>query len=966
MSGPGADDEKEGRDKSAAPGGEADPHAAGALEQMRLDSGITGPVKKPDSDDRPGEIAAADSKLKEAVWRDFFTDAMNNGVNFDQPTIRTPYQIRAVARELLDKYAIRDIDTKLQKLAQERSDLVNTKTTMEAGQAIIDEVIGPNRPLQQDRGSTGEIRLPQELIDHWAPYSVQVNELLRQAAKQCTNMGHDNPIPSQSPVVGQQAVREATRKLIANDPHKSAAENAVKHAVAMRLLITLGKNPDSAPAQLFANVADPHGEAKAQFYNQATEHLMQTLPFTNPGTEQSFADCRNELFKLLDQSTNMQEADRAELRKEIESSLRINNADRTISPIARLQQLHDQIPQVQNEQFARRFQADPQEARALAAKEVLWLANDKDRAIGTNNRVDTELTVAIIDKLASDYLENPKIDKDTADAAAGALRDLKRELHSNVDKERTIEQTLKIASGAWKAVGSGVFATHPAERAELEKEATRLILSPAELTTHSLSEYINSVSSRDALKELSLQGTTIEFSKNTDSMQIVFANQDGQKITPLRQDKSDLVGLDEHGNQVRMDMGQVKKTIVFPEARLGWVNGEDSLTERQGLFEDIHAAIDYISYLGHPDLVNSRPVNLEQFRQDHSAMFLWPDIEDPNKPPFGSELTTKLISDEIIDGMLTTIADKLPKNIDFSTMDTKQAQAVCDSTRAAVLEYLTAKNLTYPAWDRLHITLDTDPAEHDSRMEHFIISEGKEISVKKMGDTFVQTKGGPSIDATTVHTRYIMPTSELNRDFFIESMARELLMYTHSGPRSLEISEAIVNRMDAMFPLDLQIDKGTLVTKLATLLKGLNSGEPDRAPAPLQEPVKIEIKENQLHIGTEHVVTLATIWSERVKQLEQAERTAPDKTSKVEIEKQLKIERQMLDHLSHADPSNPEHIEAVTKASKLMHEATAILRGAPGSAGSHGLSLSEMAEQRGRLTALTMLLKEITTKLLGH
>lgn len=157
---------------------------------------------------------------------------------------------------------------------------------------------------------------------------------------------------------------------------------------------------------------------------------------------------------------------------------------------------------------------------------------------------------------------------------------------------------------------------------------------------------------------------------------------------------------------------------------------------------------------------------------------------------------------------------------------------------------------------------------------------------------------------------------------------------------------------------------------LGELSRDLNSGTPNEMDRSLREPTKIEVKNSKLHIGSEQPIDLATVWSHRIDQLEnernEAERDPSTRERLGEIEKQLESERALLSNLNHLNKLHPDHLKAMQEATALMHEVTAGMRGAHGETADHTLSLSGVAEQRGRITAFTMLLKEIVASLVRH
>ena len=148
-------------------------------------------------------------------------------------------------------------------------------------------------------------------------------------------------------------------------------------------------------------------------------------------------------------------------------------------------------------------------------------------------------------------------------------------------------------------------------------------------------------------------------------------------------------------------------------------------------------------------------------------------------------------------------------------------------------------------------------------------------------------------------------------------------------------------------------------------LNSASSVTPDATPFEAT-PIAID-NDGIVKIGREYQITLASIWSERIRQLEsehaELSKDIGNKEKLEELNRQLELERTMLVHL---DPSHGDHLQALTSASDLMNEAIKQLHAAPEASG-HSRSLSELgAEQRGRLTAFTMLLKDAVAKLIGH
>ncbi len=132
----------------------------------------------------------------------------------------------------------------------------------------------------------------------------------------------------------------------------------------------------------------------------------------------------------------------------------------------------------------------------------------------------------------------------------------------------------------------------------------------------------------------------------------------------------------------------------------------------------------------------------------------------------------------------------------------------------------------------------------------------------------------------------------------------------------------------------------------------------------------IGVIEGGLQVAGEHEAhPLAMMWGKRIEELKKAAIDPANKDHRAEIEEQLNLSRNILDHLSRTDranPLHPEHVHAVNEAATLMEKiaehARSTLEG-----GEHGRGLADRAsEQRGRLTSLTMLLKELLPKLLGH
>lgn len=158
----------------------------------------------------------------------------------------------------------------------------------------------------------------------------------------------------------------------------------------------------------------------------------------------------------------------------------------------------------------------------------------------------------------------------------------------------------------------------------------------------------------------------------------------------------------------------------------------------------------------------------------------------------------------------------------------------------------------------------------------------------------------------------------------------------------------------------------------AEIARELNMAAAETQDTKPSETTRITLANDGIvNIGAEHQIALASIWNERIKHLESEHaRLSEDPANAKQVEeinRQLEIERTMLASL---DPSHPRHTQALKEASQLINEAKERMH-APdihaAQAGEHVRSLSEFgAEQRGRLTAFTMLLKDIVAKLIGH
>ena len=147
----------------------------------------------------------------------------------------------------------------------------------------------------------------------------------------------------------------------------------------------------------------------------------------------------------------------------------------------------------------------------------------------------------------------------------------------------------------------------------------------------------------------------------------------------------------------------------------------------------------------------------------------------------------------------------------------------------------------------------------------------------------------------------------------------------------------------------------------------LNSGSseaPDMTPS--IGTIQITVDNNGIvTLGSEHQRGLPAIWSEQIKRLERKQdELAKDPVNDrklEEVNRQLKTERTLLRRLN---PSHPDHAQALNEALSLMHGAIEYAHNAPGG---HIRSLSEVGtEQRGRLTAFSMLLRDMVASIARH
>ncbi len=255
--------------------------------------------------DKP-DIAPSDPELTDAVWEDFFAEAIKNDANLNEPPcLRTLAQNLNIAKIIIGKYqnqkGQQTQETCLGGIVAARSDAATPETTIRAGLAIMEELANNLQArLKQDPGFTQASEFPKELLRQRAQYAEQVSQAMREQAMRYIDTGHHNEVPVHGRVVGPKAIKEKLEKLIAGDPWLSSLENAVNHYVGQQLLGILEKHPHSSPGQMFASVAEPHGDAKELFYAHACDLLEQTTAFTKPGTEDSFAQCRDQLLQMLD------------------------------------------------------------------------------------------------------------------------------------------------------------------------------------------------------------------------------------------------------------------------------------------------------------------------------------------------------------------------------------------------------------------------------------------------------------------------------------------------------------------------------------------------------------------------------------------------------------------------------------------------------------------------------------------
>ncbi len=130
-----------------------------------------------------------------------------------------------------------------------------------------------------------------------------------------------------------------------------------------------------------------------------------------------------------------------------------------VSPINRIEQLHDQIPQVQNRIYESKLRTDPKQAQSDAAREVLWLARDRTFFISTNDPERLDRVTSLINEIIIDYSVNSSLgSRATRFAIEDSLMFLNRFLRDPANQERTIEENLNIA------IRSGELGTANSER----------------------------------------------------------------------------------------------------------------------------------------------------------------------------------------------------------------------------------------------------------------------------------------------------------------------------------------------------------------------------------------------------------------------------------------------------------------------------------------------------------------------
>ncbi len=161
----------------------------------------------------------------------------------------------------------------------------------------------------------------------------------------------------------------------------------------------------------------------------------------------------------------------------------------------------------------------------------------------------------------------------------------------------------------------------------------------------------------------------------------------------------------------------------------------------------------------------------------------------------------------------------------------------------------------------------------------------------------------------------------------------------------------------------------TLTDAEIAVLGGLDSG--DLHAQSLANLAEIHISNEGVQTGGEHAHKgpLAARWGRRIEELQKAASDPVNQEHQAEIKEQLELSRKILEHLRRAegtDPLHAEHTKALNEAATLMEQVSEHAHAAA-EGGEHGRGLADRAsEQRGRLTSLTMLLKELLPKLIGH